>query len=159
MGNNFPKMPRCTDLGPGFLPAFTAACKGGGSRQHTGLPDSMLVGNLSQVHGWLNCWKTPVVGRHWWRQVLGQAERQIDIRQGQTGRQTGRQQPELDTCSMGGAGCPLDFSTNLDAINWICLAPSGGSALMITFREKDDMFSLETLSLKGGRTFSPIPFC
>lgn len=97
-----------------------------------------------------------MVGRHWCRQVVGQAEREIDIRQGQTGRQ----QPELDTCSGGGgAGCPLDFSTNLDAINWICLAPSGGSVLMITFREKDDMFSLETLSLKGGRTFSPIPFC
>lgn len=42
MGNNFPKMPRCTDLGPGFLPPFTAACKGGGSRQHIGLLDSML---------------------------------------------------------------------------------------------------------------------
>lgn len=31
--------------------------------------------------------------------------------------------------------------------------------LRITFREKDDMFSLETLSLKGGRTFTPNPFC
>lgn len=99
-----------------------------------------------------------MVGRHWWR-----AETQTDIRQGQTGRQIGRQQPKLDTCSVcvcgGGAGCPLDFNTNLDAINWICLYPSGGYVLMITLREKDDMFSLEKLGLKGGRDFISIPFC
>ena len=62
-------------------------------------------------------------------------------------------------CGEEGAGCPLDFNTNLHAINWVCLVPSEGSKLTITFREKDDMFSLETLSLKGGRAFAPIPFC
>lgn len=62
-------------------------------------------------------------------------------------------------CGEGGIGCCLDFNMNLYAINWVCLVPSGGSMLRITFREKDDMFSLEMLSLKGGRAFTPNPFC
>lgn len=51
------------------------------------------------------------------------------------------------------AGCPLGFSKSLDAINWICLVPSGGSGLTIPLREKDDTFPLEILNLKGGRVF------
>lgn len=85
------------------------------------------------------------------------AGRGTDRRKTKAGRQAGSSRSQ--TPALWGAGCSLDFSTNEDAINWICLAPSGGSVLMITFSEKDDMFSLETFSLKGGGAFIPMFFC
>lgn len=91
MGNNLLRCPsvrakitpKCTDPGPGFLLPFTVAFKGGGSRQHTGLPDSPLFGKLSCAHlaelleeagGW-----NALVG------AGGEAGTETDTRQGQTG--------------------------------------------------------------------------
>lgn len=88
--------------------------------------------------------------------MVRQAKNQTDIRQGQIGRQAGNS-PSWTSALWWDreAGGPLDFSTNLDAINSVCLVPSGGSVLTITFRENNGMFSSEILSLKGGRAFVP----
>lgn len=69
----------------------------------------------------------------------GQAGRQTDRHKTDEGRQADRQataRGEHLLCGEEGAGCPLDFNTNLHAINWVCLVPSEGSKLTITFREK-----------------------
>lgn len=85
--------------------------------------------------------------------------RQRDRHKTRANRQIRRQHlPVLHTCSVG-AGHPLDFSINLDAINCVCLVPSGCSVLIITFRENDDMFSSGMFNLKGGKAFDPIHFC
>ena len=103
MGNNLLRCPsvtpRYTDPGPGFLPPFTPACKGGGSRQHTGLPESRAC-QESEPSAWLADLLEEASG---WKALVEAGVgvgRETDIRQGQTGRQ----QPQLDTCSVGGGG-------------------------------------------------------